>query len=300
MRNEFITPRSIFEAMAPAPAGHATPDDVLVKRIAAGNRLAMHVLFARHHARVYRFILRSVGDPSAAEDATSEVFLSLWRQADQFKAQSSVSTWLLAIARNKAVAELRRRRREAFGEEVETIADPVDDPEAALQAKDRGQALRLCLAQLSPEHREMIDLVYYHEKSMEEIAEIVGIPKNTVKTRSTRAKGCWTCSTAPASPPNAAPVRRRHRVEFCAAREPGCLNRQSHRRRTVRLRGVEFGAFGRHLAELFRPQYGNPAALEPDPSLLRPCTQLLVGALPRPADDLAELALGDRNLALWR
>jgi RNA polymerase sigma-70 factor, ECF subfamily len=187
MRNEFVTPRSIFEAMAPAPAGQATPDDVLVKRVAAGNRLAMHVLFARHHARVYRFILRSVGDPSVAEDAASEVFLSLWRQADQFKAQSSVSTWLLAIARNKAVAELRRRRREAF-EEVEAIADPMDDPEMALQAKDRGQALRLCLARLSPEHREMIDLVYYHEKSMEEIAEIVGIPKNTVKTRTFYAR----------------------------------------------------------------------------------------------------------------
>jgi RNA polymerase sigma-70 factor (ECF subfamily) len=183
MQNEFVTPKSVFQAIPPALAGHGTSDDVLVSRVAAGNRLAMHVLFARHHARVYRFILRWVGDASIAEDATSEVFLSLWRQADQFKAQSSVSTWLLAIARYKALAELRRRRGEALG-----IADPADDPEVVLQAKDRSQALRLCLTRLSPEHREMIDLVYYHEKSIEEIAEIVGIPKSTVKTRARYAR----------------------------------------------------------------------------------------------------------------
>ena len=188
MHDEFVTPKSIFDTMAPAPTGHATSDDVLVQRVAAGNRLAMHGLFARHHARVYRFILRWVGDPSVAEDATGEVFLSLWRQADQFKAQSSVSTWLLAIARDKAVAELRRRRCEAFGEDVTAVADPADGPDVTLHAKDRGQALRLCLAQLSPEHREMIDLVYYHEKSIEEIAEIVDIPEDTVKTRTFYAR----------------------------------------------------------------------------------------------------------------
>jgi RNA polymerase sigma-70 factor, ECF subfamily len=188
MHNEFVTPKSIFQATPPALAGYGTSDDVLVTRVAAGNRLAMHVLFARHHARVYRFILRWVGDAGVAEDATSAVFLSLWRQADQFKARSSVSTWLLAIARNQAVAELRRRRDETLGEEVTAIAEPADNPEVALQAKNRGQALQLCLARLSPEHREMIDLVYYHEKSIEEIAEIVGIPKNTVKTRTFYAR----------------------------------------------------------------------------------------------------------------
>ena len=188
MHNEFVTPKSIFQAVPPALAGHGTSDDVLVTRVAAGNRLAMHVLFARHHARVYRFILRWVGDAGVAEDATSEVFLSLWRQAHQFKARSSVSTWLLAIARNKAVAELRRRRGEPLDEEVTATAEPAHNPDVAVQAKDRGQALQLCLARLSPEHREMIDLVYYHKKSVEEIAEIVGVPKNAVKTRTFYAR----------------------------------------------------------------------------------------------------------------
>ena len=66
---------------------------------------------------------------------------------------------------------------------AETIADPSDDPEVDLQKKDKGSVLRDCLTKLSAEHREVVDLVYYHEKSVEEVAEIVGIPEATVKTR---------------------------------------------------------------------------------------------------------------------
>ena len=63
------------------------------------------------------------------------------------------------------------------------IVDPADDPETALQKKNRGELIRRSLARLSPDQSEVIDLVYYHEKSVEEVAEIVGIPENTVKTR---------------------------------------------------------------------------------------------------------------------
>jgi RNA polymerase sigma-70 factor (ECF subfamily) len=111
------------------------------------------------------------------------VFLNVWRQAQRFEARSAVTTWLLAIARYKAIAELRRRPAASSDEETADISDPADDPEVALQGKHRGEILRGCLAQLSPEHREIIDLVYYHEKSVQEVAEIVGIPGNTVKTR---------------------------------------------------------------------------------------------------------------------
>jgi len=90
----------------------------------------------------------------------------------------------LAIARYKALSALRRRPDEELDEEAAAaIEDPGDDPEVALEKKDKGEILRKCLTALSPEHREIIDLVYYHEKSVEEVAEIVGIPENTVKTR---------------------------------------------------------------------------------------------------------------------
>jgi RNA polymerase sigma-70 factor (ECF subfamily) len=162
----------------------ATSDEALIGRIATGDKVAMQVLFARHHVRVYRFVLRLVRDQTKAEDLISEVFLDVWRQAGKFEARSAVSTWLLAIARYKALSALRRRPDEELDDEAAAaIEDPGDDPETALEKKDKGEILRKCLTALSPEHREIIDLVYYHEKSVEEVAEIVGIPQNTVKTR---------------------------------------------------------------------------------------------------------------------
>jgi len=81
----------------------STPDEVLIGRIANGDRLAMQVLYARYHVRVFRFVVRLVRDEATAEDVISEVFLDVWRQAGRFEARSTVSTWLLAIARFKAV-----------------------------------------------------------------------------------------------------------------------------------------------------------------------------------------------------
>jgi RNA polymerase sigma-70 factor (ECF subfamily) len=161
-----------------------TADEVLIVRIATGDKLAMQVLFARHHVRVYRFVLRLVRNETLAEDLISEVFLDVWRQAARFEARSAVSTWLLAIARFKALSSLRKRSEEALDDETAAaIEDTGDNPEVAIQKKDKSEALRKCLTRLSPDHREVIDLVYYHEKSIEEVAEIIGIPENTVKTR---------------------------------------------------------------------------------------------------------------------
>jgi RNA polymerase sigma-70 factor, ECF subfamily len=159
-------------------------DAVLIERIAARDRDAMLVLFTAHNARVFRFILRMVGDRSLAEDLTSEVFLDVWRQAGQFEGRSTVSTWMLAMARYKALAARRRRTEDQLDEEVvEAIEDDGDDPEIAAQKKDRSEILRRCLEKLSAQHREIVDLVYYHEKSVEEAAHILSIPQNTVKTR---------------------------------------------------------------------------------------------------------------------
>lgn len=162
----------------------ATSDEVLIGRIAGGDRLAMQVLFARHHVRVFRFVVRLVKNESTAEDLISDVFLDVWRQAGRFEGRSAVSTWLLSIARFKALSALRRRPDEELDDETASaIEDLSDDPEIALEKKDKSALIRKCLTGLSAEHREIVDLVYYHEKSVEEVAEIVGIPENTVKTR---------------------------------------------------------------------------------------------------------------------
>ena len=161
-----------------------TSDEVLIARIAGGDRLAMQVLFARHHVRVFRFVLRLVRNEATAEDLISEVFLEVWRQAGKFEGRAAASTWMLGIARFKALSALRRRQEVELDEETaKQIEDHSDDPEVTLAKKDKAAVLRQALSKLSAEHREIVDLVYYHEKSVEEVAEVVGIPEATVKTR---------------------------------------------------------------------------------------------------------------------
>jgi RNA polymerase sigma-70 factor (ECF subfamily) len=165
-------------------AGEPSSDEMLIARIAGGDRLAMQTLFARHRTAVYRWLLRFVGNEAVAEDLLSDVFLDVWRQADRFEARSSVSTWLLAIARFKALSARRIRKDAELDETIEaTLADPADNPEVMLEKKNREEFVRAALNNLSPEHKEVIDLVYYHEKSVDECAQILGVPSGTVKTR---------------------------------------------------------------------------------------------------------------------
>jgi RNA polymerase sigma-70 factor, ECF subfamily len=175
---------SATSAVRQRDAAHETTDEVLVTLISQGDKRALQTLYGRHSVRVYRFVLRFLNDEALAEDMVSEVFFDVWRQADRFEGRSQVSTWLLAIARNKALSVLRRRSTEELDEEVaEFIEDPSDDPEVSMQKRQQASVLQACLTELSPAHREIVDLVYYHEKSIEEVADIVGVPANTVKTR---------------------------------------------------------------------------------------------------------------------
>jgi RNA polymerase sigma-70 factor, ECF subfamily len=159
-------------------------DEALVAAIAKGDKSAMQVLFARHSTRIYRFIARRTGNACLAEDVVSEVFLDVWRRANRFEGRSKVATWLLAIARHKALNVMRRTSELPLDDAMAlSIVDTADDPEAVMHKNDRSAIVQKCLAQLSPAHREIIDLVYYHRNSVTEVARIVGVPAGTVKTR---------------------------------------------------------------------------------------------------------------------
>jgi RNA polymerase sigma-70 factor (ECF subfamily) len=161
-----------------------TSDEVLIARIAKGDRLAMEELYGRYRVPVYRFVLRMVRNPTTAEDLNSDVFLDVWRQAGTFEGRSAVSTWIFRIARFKALNALQRRPMEELDDDkAAAIEDQADDPEIALAKKDKAAVLRACLLKLSAEHREIVNLVYYQHKSVEDVAGIVGIPEATVKTR---------------------------------------------------------------------------------------------------------------------
>ena len=163
-------------------------DAVLIRRVAAADRTAMQTLFSRHHIAVYRFVLQRLRDKALAEDVTGEVFLEVWRHAGQFEGRSTVVTWILAIARRKILAaRINPRGVQSDGDKAADY-DRADDPDAPLQARDRSAVLRRCITRLSVEHREMIDLVYCQEQSMESVATILGIPSNTAKTRMFHAR----------------------------------------------------------------------------------------------------------------
>ena len=175
---------SATSAILNRDVAHETTDEALIALIAQGDKRALQTLYGRHNVRVYRFALRFLNDEALAEDMVSEVFFDVWRQAERFEARSKVSTWLLAMARNKALSVLRRRSTEELDEEVaEFIEDPSDNPEVSMQKKQQTSLLQECLTQLSPAHREIVDLVYYHGKTIDEVVEIIGVPVNTVKTR---------------------------------------------------------------------------------------------------------------------
>src|SRR5262249_57712798 len=103
--------------------------------------------------------------------------LDVWRQAGRFEGRSTVSTWLLAVARFKAISALRRRQDEELDEEAAAaIEDLSANPATALEKKDKSAMLRKCLAGLSAEHRGIIDLVYYHHKSVQQASYILYLP----------------------------------------------------------------------------------------------------------------------------
>ena len=160
-------------------------DRAILAAVAGGDHGALKRLYGRHSVRVFRFLMRITQNKASAEELMNEVFLDIWRHAGRYEGRSAPTTWMLAIAHNKAVSSLRKRR-ETTGLDDDAITaapDLGDTPEATAQKADTGRIIAECLGRLSPDHREIVELVYYQERSVEEAAAILAIPANTVKTR---------------------------------------------------------------------------------------------------------------------
>ncbi|MGF1624187.1 MAG: sigma-70 family RNA polymerase sigma factor [Alphaproteobacteria bacterium] len=164
-------------------------DSELLSRVAAQDRRAIGPLYNRYQPRLYRFLYRMVKDSGMAEELVNEVFLDVWRGAGRFEGRSTPSSWIFSIAHNKAVSALRKRREKPLDEEeAMQIVDPADLQDDVVQHGDMRRLMRGCLDRLSPDHRVVIELTYYQELSVREIAEIVAVPENTVKTRMFHAR----------------------------------------------------------------------------------------------------------------
>ncbi|MEL6228139.1 MAG: sigma-70 family RNA polymerase sigma factor, partial [Pseudomonadota bacterium] len=141
-------------------------DTELLAMIAGGDQSALNQFFMRHRTGVFRFIARLTRNEAVAEELTNETFLEVWRHANRFEGRSSPSTWLLSIARNRTISALRKRREETWDETAaDRLEDDRDTPDITAQKTDKAALLRQCIAALSPEHAEVIGLVYYQEKS---------------------------------------------------------------------------------------------------------------------------------------
>lgn len=160
-----------------------------IAQIAEGDQAAMAGLYSRHSKRVFLFVKRFISDASLCEDVTNDVFIEVWQKASTYEGRSKVSSWLLGMARFKALTEVRKRKNQSVSSDfMDTIEDDADDPEVTAQKLDKGAMLKNCIASLSDDHRVIIDLIYFHEKSIKEVSEVLDIPENTVKTRSFHAR----------------------------------------------------------------------------------------------------------------
>lgn len=148
------------------------------------DRKALAELYSRYQLQITRFLQRYTESRILIEEVYNDVMLTVWRKADGFRGDSKVSTWLFAIAYRTRQSHSRKENRHNHVEYDDYMVDAI----AEEQAEDESQAsvnedLQAALLELSEEHRTVIELTYFHGYSTTEVADIVRVPQNTVKTR---------------------------------------------------------------------------------------------------------------------
>jgi RNA polymerase sigma-70 factor (ECF subfamily) len=178
-------PRAPGAATMPAVAANELTDGELIRRTGDGDRSAFEVLYRRYSRPVFGLALRRLGDRGRAEDAVQETFASIWRAARSYRPERGPGApWLYAVARN-AITDRSRMRSEPPTEPPDAASPDVGPPERA-EAGWTAWRIHRALEELSPNERAVIELAYWSGLSQSEVAEYLGIPLGTVKTR-TRA-----------------------------------------------------------------------------------------------------------------
>ena len=161
-------------------------DEVLLTQIAAGDQQAFSQLYLRYQSKLVRYCARVLKDDVAqAADIVDEAMFDVWRSAGNFAGRSKPSTWIYSIARNKLISWLRKTSEVTLEDEsiLDALIDPAATPAEELAMDDMQQQLLRLMDQLTDEHREVLKLTYFEDKSVKEVAELLGISENTVKTR---------------------------------------------------------------------------------------------------------------------
>jgi RNA polymerase sigma factor (sigma-70 family) len=185
---------------APSPdatAGLSSADDatLIAEYLRTDDEQIFEILVGRYKAKVFRLATSLLGPQleSEAEDATQEVFVAVLRQMRTFRRESTFSTWLYRVARNKIIDYGRRAARrpsQASDELLDTAADhdALADPEGALSAVQRQERLLRCVDRLNGSQRAVIRLHYWHGQSVGEISELLGLSPGTIRSHLFRAR----------------------------------------------------------------------------------------------------------------
>ncbi len=166
---------------------------VLLHRTATGDQRAYEELYRLLSNRIFAFAQRMVDNAAVAEEILMDTMLDVWNQASDFRGDSKVTTWVLGIARNKALMALRSARSK--GGQAENIDDyqevldaEVPDGFEHMAEKQSSEIIQGCMEKLSDTHRECVHLIHFEDLSMKEVAEIQGKPEGTIKSRLSNAR----------------------------------------------------------------------------------------------------------------
>lgn len=155
----------------------------LLARVRRGDREAFCELYQRYHPRLYGYLRRWLSDPGTVEEVLDDVMLVVWKDARKFRGDAAVSSWIFGIAYRKAMTAMRTERRYQAPLDRSANADAV-----AAVSSQHDELIPVALMRLSPDHRQVVELTYFSGFSYQEIAEIMGCPVNTVKTRMFHAR----------------------------------------------------------------------------------------------------------------
>ena len=170
----------------------STPESeaALLRRIAAKDRRAFEALYHAYYRRLFAYLFKTIRRPDLSEEVLDDVMLAVWTGAAGFDGRSRPSTWIFGIAYHKALKALARQERHRTESEEPDAEEPMtgEGPEGLLARREMADLLERALRALPLEQRTVVELTYYHGFSYQEIAEIMGCPVNTVKTRMFHAR----------------------------------------------------------------------------------------------------------------
>jgi RNA polymerase sigma factor (sigma-70 family) len=155
----------------------------LIALVGRGDGEAFNALYRKYQTRLTRFLANLVRQPQIIEEVLDDTLMVVWERASDFKGESKLSTWIFAIAYRKAMKALRRYDAPVEDHDAENRASHEASPEDAFGQTRLHRLLRGAMAELSPDHRGVVELTYFQDLNYREIAEIMDCPVDTVKTR---------------------------------------------------------------------------------------------------------------------